>query len=41
MYYLILQWLSNQNCEEWIMWHRCTHSFSERNVMELDDMGKV
>ena len=27
-YYLILQWLSNQNSEEWFMWHRSIHNFS-------------
>jgi hypothetical protein len=37
--YLILQWLSNQNCEEWFMWQICLHSFSERIVVELDDTG--
>lgn len=35
--YLILQWLSNQNCEECIMWQICLHIFSYKIVMELDD----
>ena len=26
--YLILQLLSNQNCEVWIMWQICLHTFS-------------
>lgn len=26
--YLILHWVSNQKCEEWIMWQMCLHSFS-------------
>jgi hypothetical protein len=38
--YLTLQWLSNQNCEEWVMWQIRLHSFSEIIVMELDDTGK-